>query len=153
MSVSRDGPLSLRAHHLLCAFGFRGLGYSDAFVANMRRIVDAFFAGAARVQVTDRCDDICAACPHRSDGECHSRPGSEGRIRQKDRRALETLGLEVNQVRPAGALARLVAERIDGPALARICGRCRWLPRGYCEEGLSRRRQGAPSRAARPSGA
>ena len=35
-----ERPIPLRAHNVLCLHGFRGEGYSDAFVARMREVAD-----------------------------------------------------------------------------------------------------------------
>jgi len=136
--------LVLRGHHLLCMFGFRGLGYSEAFVENMRRVVEAFFSdGGAEVQVVAECDDICAACPRMKGGRCAAKKGSERRIRSRDRKVLGMLGLAAGSRSDSLELARAVMERIDEARLDELCGGCRWLPAGYCQEGLRRRRDGA----------
>ena len=76
------GTLSLRAHHLLCVFGFRGLGYGPAFVTNMRHTVERFFGdGAVEVVLVSGCDDVCAACPHALRGQCSAEQGGDGAVR------------------------------------------------------------------------
>ena len=133
----------LRAHHLLCIFGFRGLGYSESFVSNMQAVVDLLFsAGGAAVEVCHGCDDICAACPRAADGECTAGDGSGRTVMARDRRVLQAVGLKVGTRMSSGALARLVAGRIDGSTLERICAGCQWLAAGYCREGLERFRKG-----------
>ena len=139
--------LRLRGHHLLCLFGFRGLGYSAAFVENMRSVAEAFFGqGGADVELLDECDDICRACPREKDGRCVARPDSEVSIRARDARALTRLGLVAGERRPAAWLRDKVAEKISPAELGDICVGCEWLSAGYCQEGLgahARARQGA----------
>jgi len=135
-------PIRLRAHHLLCVFGFRGLGYSAEFVANMRAVVDAFFSEqGVEVEVVTGCDDICRACPHARNGECAAPEGSEAGVRVKDRLVLSKLGLSAGRRRSSLNLASAVAGAISASDLEVICGGCQWLPAGYCREGLARARQ------------
>lgn len=145
MSASR--PLKVRAHHLLCMFGFRGLGYSAEFIANTRAVVGAFLSEpGVDVEVVAECDAICSACPHmRADADggrgCATREGAEAAVRAKDELVLARLGLLAGERRPSASLARLVADRIAPEALCEICGGCRWLPAGYCAAGLARHRE------------
>ena len=139
MRQSTAGNLRIRAHHLLCMFGFRGLGYSPDFVRNMRSVVDAFFSeSGADVQVVAACDDICRACPHLRDGRCAARPDSEAQVKAKDELVLARLGLSPGDRRHSSALARLVADNVTPSALMDICAGCQWLPAGCCTEGLGR---------------
>ena len=51
----------LRAHHLICILGFRGLGYSKEYVANMSKIVGQLCSSPETlIQVVSKPDDICA---------------------------------------------------------------------------------------------
>jgi len=137
--VDAEPRLRLRGHHLLCVFGFRGLGYSPGFVRNMRAVVDAFFGRrGARVEIAAGCDDICAACPHARDGVC-ARGGESVDVR--DGAVLARLRLAVGDGRPAAGLARVVAARVAPEALGELCAGCEWLTKGYCAEGLRDRRE------------
>jgi len=135
--------LRMRGHHLLCVFGFRGLGYSEQFVQNMQGVVERFFSGGgAQVQLVTECDDICAACPRMRGGRCVARRGGERRIRARDRAVLEAVGLAAGTRSHSSHVAALILQRIDEARLARLCTGCSWLPAGYCQEGLRRRRGG-----------
>jgi hypothetical protein len=127
----------LRGHHLLCLFGFRGLGYSAAFVENMRLVAEAFFGeGGPEVELLDECDDICRACPRKEEGGCAARPDSEVSVRARDARVLMRLGLSAGERRPASWLRDRIADGIGPAELADICAGCEWLPGGYCREGI-----------------
>lgn len=53
--------MKLRAHHLICLLGFRGLGYSPEFVENMARIADQLRSFPHTViEIVRRPDDICS---------------------------------------------------------------------------------------------
>jgi len=134
------GPLRIRGHHLLCALGFRGRGYSEAFVANMDRIVRRMRARPrSALVVLDSADSICAACPNlRADGACRNEKAS-ARVRAKDRAILRRLGLKPGTAISAAAAYGRVRQAIT-PALltGKLCAKCRWKSLGYCAEGLGR---------------
>jgi hypothetical protein len=132
-------PLELRAHHLLCLLGFRGLGYDEKFVANMAAVSEGLAGAPPRlVRTIAGPDVICAACPHCTADGCAKRgPESEAHVQELDRRVLNLLGLA------AGALLSWEEVRLRlsaglGPAdLPAVCGQCEWLSLGYCAEGLA----------------
>ena len=129
--------LSIRGHHLLCMFGFRGLGYNPRFVANMRRVVEAFFSDSPHeVTVIAECDDICRACPHLVGGVCRKSPGSQHSVAAKDLGVLDHLGLALGTTHAAPALRTLITRTVRPVNLRAMCSGCEWLPTGYCEAGL-----------------
>jgi hypothetical protein len=118
--------------------GFRGLGYSVEFVANMRAVVDAFLSVPSPiVAVVIEADSICRACPHLSGRACARGNLSEQKVRTKDEKVLMTLGLEPGCRIPAYDLLALVAERVEPRTLESLCTQCNWWPFGYCAEGLA----------------
>lgn len=92
------------------------------------------------VEVLDSPDDICAACPHMSEGHC-ARNGdpSEGRISRKDNAVLQVLGLAPGDRIAASELFALASERFGATGLRDICGSCRWFGFGWCEQGIRER--------------
>ena len=129
--------LRIRAHHLLCMMGFRGLGYSPEFVENMQLVVASFFSAPGMdTELAAGADDICSACPNLHDGACHADEDSERNVAARDEAVLRRLGLSAGGRMDSPALTRLVVERIDDSALAEICAGCQWLPLGHCEAGL-----------------
>ena len=135
--------LSIRGHHLLCMFGFRGLGYSPQFVANMQGVVDAFLSGSPQVTVIAECDDICAACPHKIAGVCCKSAGSESSVAEKDLAVLDRLGLPPGSAYVARALRAHITRTVRPVDLRALCSGCEWLPAGYCEAGLKASNKGA----------
>jgi hypothetical protein len=148
-------PLDLRAHHLLCAHGLRGLGYSDEFVAHMRQVKDGSTQDSIAVRVHVGPDVICRACPHLATrSECTQAGGTE-----RDRAAMAALGVEPGAVdaptavgaptavsaptavRPWRWWVARIAQRITPARLAEICEGCSWFPSGYCLAGIARLRQ------------
>jgi len=135
--------VTIRGHHLLCLFGFRGLGYSPQFVENMTRVAEAFFSTAAvKVRVVAGCDDICRACPHMKDGDCAKPADAFSRARglvERDLDVLERLGIAADTLHTNASLRGLVCRKIAPGDLPGMCAGCEWLEAGYGAEGLAAR--------------
>jgi hypothetical protein len=142
--MSAASAMAFRAHHLLCALGFRGLGYNDAFVENMTAIVRVLQERPETVlKLVAEPDAVCAACPRLSDGDCAS--GATTR----DMAVLELLGLERGALVTAAAAYERVKGRLTPDILSsRVCADCGWAAYGYCRDGLAALR---PSDGAGPS--
>ena len=134
-------PLKIRGHHLLCLLGFRGRGYSPAFVEAMRRVSEVFRSDAdTPIVLVTGCDIICASCPHNIDGECRKSPDAAIRINDKDAAILKKLGFRANScTTPKEAMAK-VKEIFSPGDITAMCGQCQWLELGYCVEGLTKLR-------------
>jgi len=119
--VRSAAALRIRAHHLLCILGFRGLGYSAAFVANMARIVRRVRGRPrSKLVLLDSADSICAACPRlRAGGVCRNEKVS-ARDRAKDRAVPRRLGLKRGSLLCASSLGQL-PDRINCGSPARLC--------------------------------
>ncbi|MDC4222989.1 MAG: DUF1284 domain-containing protein [Candidatus Manganitrophus sp.] len=138
MSTSRSNLLIVRAHTLLCLQGFRGEGYSPAFVENMGAIHRRLSSDPkTRVHVIARPDEICSACPHLHPDGCHLKgPGFETSMNRQDQAVMVRLGIAEGEILSWGEILRRIAARIEGGDLDAICGGCPWLPLGYCREGI-----------------
>lgn len=136
-SFARD-RLTLRAHHLLCLHGFRGMGYSDGFVENMAAVRDRLRAPQApEIVVTDAPDDICASCPHQTAHTCDKEiEDALIHATELDRRVLEWLGISTGQRFLRDELLALLLAKITPEDVAIICNGCQWQPFEYCSEGL-----------------
>ena len=134
-----EAPLSLRGHMLLCLQGFRGEGYDERFIANLEAIHTRLQSDPGiRVRLTDVPDQVCGACPHLQGGCTLRGPDFEKQIVSQDRQVLGLLGLSAGQVIPWREITDRIRRRMRGDMLPGICGTCRWLPRGYCQEGIDR---------------
>jgi len=127
----------LRGHHLLCLHGFRGLGYSEGFVANMQAIRSLILESPQiPIEVIDTPDSICEYCPHCSSNGC-SKNGSESEalIGSKDRTVLEKLSLKAgDRITACNVFAQ--TSRVFKGALDSICESCHWRKYGWCSEGI-----------------
>ena len=130
-------PLKIRAHHLLCLLGFRGLGYSPKFVEKMGKVAKELHLNSTfPITILTERDTICASCPHNKANKCRKKADSELKVRARDWEVLQRLGLETGTQLSAGATWTKVKERLIPDDLVEICQGCEWLELGYCAEGL-----------------
>ena len=142
MHDDSSSPIRLRAHTLLCLQGFRGEGYSPAFVENMAVIHRTLSTcPESLVEVLDSPDAVCGACPHRHPIGCTlNGERSEEEMNNQDHVVLRRLGLKVgSRVRWHDVLDR-IRTSVCGDDLPIICGNCRWLALDLCREGIDRLR-------------
>jgi len=134
----------LRGHHLLCVHGFRGMGYSPAFVAKMAEIVQRIRDPQQDfpVQVVRGFDDTCLVCPNKGAEKCEANGDSEQHVQTLDRNVLTHLGLKEGGVYWKSELVQLTRERVEPEDLARLCEGCSWFSYGVCQEGISLLKQG-----------
>ena len=132
-------PLEIRAHHLLCLLGFRGLGYSQKFVEKMGKVAKQLQSNATLpITLLAEYDVICASCPHNKGNECQKKADSGRKTKTHDLEVLRRLGFESGTQIPAGKAWTSIKERLSVRDLSEICRDCEWLELGYCAEGLER---------------
>jgi hypothetical protein len=144
--------ISIRGHTLLCLQGFQGKGYSRAFVEQLAAIHSRLGDHPDQlVRVIDRPDEVCSACPHLSPSGCVlNGAGSEDEMSAQDRDVMARLGIKAGDTLPWRSILERIGGAVAGADLPDICGHCRWLPLGYCREGLDRLQQ-AHARGDQPS--
>lgn len=130
-----DGAVLLRPHHVLCAIGWQGKGYSPDFTRNMDAIVRDRLRRdpQTRLRITLRADAICAPCPHRRGAGCQK----EAKITALDRRHAAALDLQDGQ-ELSWQQAEARACQLDPADLDQICAGCAWLSMGMCQAALAR---------------
>ena len=132
-------PLEIRAHHLLCLLGFRGLGYSPEFVEKMGKVARELLSDATcPITVSAECDVICASCPHKKGNKCRKKADSESKVRAKDLAVLSRLGFEIGAQMAVGSVWSRIKEKLTTKDIAELCRRCQWRSLGYCAEGLEK---------------
>lgn len=131
--------LPIRGHHLLCMLGFRGLGYSDGFVRNMKQIVKRVMGDPeTALLLTTGCDAICRACPYQEDGHCAKPKKGRRRPGDADQALLSRIGCAPNTRTTAGEVYQRIGLHVDTADLGgRFCTECEWLERGFCVAGLA----------------
>jgi len=81
---------------LICLHFFKGKGYSDEFVENLRRVVEK--AKSDYIKVVDYADDVCKACPHNLNGVCTYSENANEEVKALDDLALKLLGINVGDL-------------------------------------------------------
>ena len=120
---------------MLCIQGFRGQGYSPAFVINLARIVDRLGSETdTDVRIVTGADDVCHPCPHLSAGKC-ARAGDD--VISADSRVMERLSLGEGDVLAWDSLLERIGNAVQPADLRELCGRCRWLSLNYCAQGVA----------------
>ena len=142
---ARAEPIALRAHNVLCLLGFRGEGYSPAFVRETRAVHEALARDPSLlVRVLASPDRLCSACPNLREGGCTlGGPLHEAHMRAQDEDVLSRLGLSAGEVAPWSDVLARVAARVRGTDLPAICTTCPWLHLGWCAQGVDGLRAGA----------
>ncbi|MDO5658831.1 MAG: DUF1284 domain-containing protein [Paracoccus sp. (in: a-proteobacteria)] len=130
---SDSGAVLLRPHHVLCAIGWRGHGYSPAFTQNMNRVVGRLREDpAVKVQFTFAADEICAPCPSRRGAGCVQ----QDKITALDARHAARLGLS-DGMELTWAEAEARAAEVAPEELSALCGGCQWRDLGVCADALA----------------
>ncbi len=143
MNEDSSASIRLRGHTLLCLQGFEGHGYSSGFVENMAAIHRTLSDHPEfLVEILDSPDAVCGACPHQHQSGCTlNGERSEDEMKEQDRMVLRKLGLKAGSRVRWGDILSHIRRSVCGDDLPSICGTCRWLPLGYCREGLNRLRK------------
>ncbi|MBB3112740.1 hypothetical protein FHS18_004842 [Paenibacillus phyllosphaerae] len=124
--------IRLRGHHLLCLLGFRGMGYSEAYVHNMKQVYRRLLEDSSTsCTLVSGPDQLCACFPADGDYHCESRTVSE-----RDAAILARLGLAVGQTVSWQDILERVKHNVAPADLNAICATCPWLPYGVCQEGV-----------------
>ena len=135
--------MKLRAHHLLCFFGFRGLGCSEDFVNNFEKALKQVKNNPQlMLEIIDKPDNICAHCPHQKDEACQKNGlRLERQVQDKDNLIIERLGIKKERKFYARDIFNLLNQNIFPEDLTEICSGCEWLKYGYCAEGLKHKQR------------
>ncbi|MDO8281196.1 MAG: DUF1284 domain-containing protein [Thermodesulfovibrionia bacterium] len=79
----------LRGHHLICLHFFNGEGYDEAFINNLKKILER--AEDEEITISSGDDDICRCCPYLKERRCQYTESSAEEIRDMDTEALMLL--------------------------------------------------------------
>lgn len=125
--------IELRGHHLLCLLGFRGMGYSEGFARNMRRVYETLRREPETlVEIVAGADEICRAFPCDQPNHC----GDAG-VTVRDDTVLRHLQLATGDRLPWRQIQERIANQVRPAHLLEWCDGCPWLPYGVCEQGVA----------------
>jgi uncharacterized protein len=127
--------IKFRPHHFLCALGFQGKGYSDAFIENFSRIMEHLngpYGDTHLIEVVEEADSVCEPCPERRGTLC-TEQGKIARLDDEHRRVLDLKG---GDRLSWGDAKERIASNIDIQTFEHICRECSWKDLGYCRTAL-----------------
>lgn len=129
----------LRGHHLFCLIGFRGMGYSEEFAENMKRIHTELRKNPKTlIEIIDGVDQICEKYPDCKDYHCLDK-----NIFERDKKVLEKLGLIVGQVITWEEVESRIRKYVTPEDIDVLCYTCSWRSYGLCKGGIQRILNGA----------
>jgi len=118
--------IKLRAHHLMCIEGFRGHGYNQEFVDNMKKVI-ARLKENPEIIVVDFCDDLCLKCPNMRDGICVNLKGGEEEVRKMDNLILSKLSIKSSTKFFYKDIRKMILDNFKTKKdLEGICYNCSW---------------------------
>ncbi|QQE78982.1 DUF1284 domain-containing protein [Alicyclobacillus sp. SO9] len=130
--------LTLRGHHLLCLPGYRGMGYSAEYEANMTKIHQLLRREPeTEVTLVSGPDSLCAKFPSDKTYHCE-----DNNIYERDANVLSNLNLEPGQKLPWSEIEPRIAKNVVGRDINSLCSTCSWRSYGVCEEGINEIRLG-----------
>lgn len=130
--------IQLRGHHLFCLVGFRGMGYSEEFANNMKKVYHQIQSNPnTPIQIINGPDCLCEKFPDTEKYHCKDK-----NIFVRDSTILKLLKLQVGQIITWGEIEKKIANFITPSTIHTICSTCPWKEYGVCEEGIQRIKEG-----------
>lgn len=127
--------IQFRPHHFLCAVGFAGKGYSNAFIKNFEQIVcklNSPEGDSIQIQVVKDTDNICSPCPHKQGNTCVD----QEKITQLDNAHATALEIQPDNILTWGEAKKRIRKNISMPLFEQICAPCNWKKLGICQKAL-----------------
>lgn len=129
----------LRGHHLLCLLGYRGMGYSKEYVANMTRLHQTLRTSPETlILLVAGPDDLCDKFPDSQTCHCN-----DANVHDRDAAILKKLDLQVGQRLSWAEVQRRIGESVVPEDIVTLCSTCSWRSYGVCEEGIEEIKAGS----------
>lgn len=129
--------IHFRPHHFLCAFCFKGKGYSPEFIANFSEIMKQLNSpegDATIIQVVEHTDSICSPCPHKRDLSCTSHE----KILKLDKAHAEVLKIFPGEKISWGEAKKRIQNDLTLDQFHQMCAPCNWKELGICEDVITK---------------
>ena len=126
--------IKLRGHHIFCLLGYRGMGYSEEYVANMTEIHTILREQPdTLIQIIKGPDHLCAKFPDDQPYHCEDKG-----IFSRDKEIVKRLGLKYSDVLPWREVERRIRVNVKASDIAVVCESCSWRSYDFCEQGVER---------------
>jgi hypothetical protein len=122
----------LRGHHLVCLNFFDGEGYDEAFIKNLKNLMDR--VEEEEITISSGTDDVCRNCPYLEGSRCLYSDNSDEEIMGMDTKALLLLSLSHGDKVKWDELKDKIS-KIFPEWFSLYCKECDW--RNACEKNAS----------------
>ena len=112
--------ITLRYHHLLCIHYFKGYGYDEAFVNNMKNIKQRLYD--ENIIITSSFDDLCKCCPNKINDKCKW----EEKVNRYDNNIKKLTNLSEEQKYNYTEIEKVLYNIINSPNRSHACDDCEW---------------------------
>lgn len=124
--------ISLRAHHLMCLPGYKGLNYTPESKSNWDVISNMLKENPGTiVQIAKGQDILCLRCPHNSENNSTCR---EAFVKRLDEAVQSIMGIKVLELYKYEELNKKIHSILNPEMHAKICGDCMWRAYGVCKD-------------------
>ncbi|MCM3654576.1 DUF1284 domain-containing protein [Metabacillus litoralis] len=122
----------LRGHHLFCLLGYRGMGYSPEYVANMTRLHQTLRNNPKTlIKLVMGPDQLCEKYPNSGEYHCQN-----DNIYKRDAAILKKMELEIGQILNWEYIEARIRKHVTPSDIQDVCENCSWRSYGVCEEGI-----------------
>lgn len=119
----------LRGHHLVCLNFFNGEGYDEAFIKNLKNLMDR--VKEEEITISSGADDVCRSCHYLEKDRCQYLKHSDEEIMGMDAKALALLALSHGDKVKWNELKDKIS-KIFPEWFSLYCKDCNW--RNACEK-------------------
>jgi len=117
--------IRLRYHHLLCIYYFKGYGYDEAFVENMKNVKSRL--DDEDIIITSSFDDLCKCCPNMINDKCRW----EEKVNRYDNNLKSLISLDSDKLYKYKDIEERLNPIIKDKNRCHICDDCEWNK--YCK--------------------
>jgi len=82
--------VKFRGHHLVCLHFFKGEGYTQEFICNLKNLVDRA-EGGEEIEIVAGADEVCRLCPYLRGDCCGHKHDADEEVKKLDKMALDYL--------------------------------------------------------------
>ena len=131
--------MQLRPHHLLCTQGYRGSGYSEAFVKHMDQVTARLRSeDATPVELVFSTDTLCSCCPNML-GTDHCTDNEK--VKRFDAKVVSYFHLE-EKTYIYQDLVKEIRRQMTPEIMDDICSDCGWYSVSACKEAMTQKYTG-----------
>ena len=119
----------LRPHHISCIYFFKGYGYSEDYVKQMKKLISFLEKNRKeRIKFLIACDDICKFCPKRIGNICRD----EKTVLEIDANTIKEYKLNLDKFYTFEEISERFYKNFAFSICKKVCGSCEWLNKGLC---------------------